>query len=111
MEERPAPKKREVSPLLEPAPKKRPARKKREVSPPHTQNPESRPRRPLVIFLGVGGVPHQLDGGGRVRVLDLCHREIQASTQVNSRYLCILAFRSEHFRCAFEQFLVLRSNV
>ena len=36
--------------------------------PPHTQNPESRPRRPLVIFLGVGGVPHQLDGGGRVRV-------------------------------------------
>ena len=37
--------------------------------PPHTQKSESRPRRPLVIFLGVGGVPHQLDGGGRVRVL------------------------------------------
>ena len=37
----------------------------------HTQKSESRPRRPLVIFLGVGGVPHQLDGGGRVRVLYL----------------------------------------
>ena len=32
--------------------------------PPHTQIPESRPRRPLVIFLGVGGVPHQLGRGG-----------------------------------------------
>ena len=34
----------------------------------------------------------------------LWRRESQASTQVNSRYLCILAFRSKHFRCAFDQF-------
>ena len=39
---------------------------------PHTQSSESRPRRPFVecVCLGVGGVPHQLYGGGRVRVPD-----------------------------------------
>ena len=49
---------------------------------PHTQSSESRPRRPFVecvrvcvrVCLGVGGVPHQLYGGGRVRVLDFMTR-------------------------------------
>ena len=39
--------------------------------PTHTQNWESRSHRPRAKCLGVGGVPHQLDGGGRVRVLGL----------------------------------------
>ena len=38
--------------------------------PTHTQNLESRSHRPRAwcVCLGVGGVPHQLYGGGRVRV-------------------------------------------
>ena len=36
---------------------------------------------PLGVCLGVGGVPHQLDGGGRVRVSDLCRPERSSNTQ------------------------------
>ena len=32
-------------------------------------------------------VPHQLDGGGRVRVLCLCHREIAADTDIRTALL------------------------
>ena len=43
--------------------------------PTHTQNLESRSHRPrawcVCVCLGVGGVPHQLYGGGRVRVREL----------------------------------------
>ena len=49
--------------------------------PTHTQNLESRSHRPrawcvcvcvcVCVCLGVGGVPHQLYGGGRVRVVPL----------------------------------------
>ena len=54
---------------------------------PHTQSSESRPRRPFVECLGVGGVPHQLDGGGRVRGVDLCQRERSSYRHIRTALL------------------------
>ena len=51
--------------------------------PTHTQNLESRSHRPrawcVCVCLGVGGVPHQLYGGGRVRVPDFVTRRKTSS--------------------------------
>ena len=63
------------------------ARAARSEPPPPTQKSESRPRRPFVECLGVGGVPHQLDGGGRVRVPDLCQRESTSSRHIRTALL------------------------
>ena len=83
---------------LESVRRRRPAPEQREASPPpHTQKSESRPRRPFVECLGVGGVPHQLDGGGRVRVLHLCRRDFAVDTHTLSLCSRIFAFRSVHF--------------
>ena len=41
----------------------------------------------VCVFGGVGGVPHQLDGGGRVRVVDLCRRDDAADTQSRTALL------------------------
>ena len=63
------------------------ARAARSEPPTHTQKSESRPRRQFVECLGVGGVPQQLDGGGRMRVRGLCRRDMSSDTHIRRALL------------------------